>query len=484
VSEGANDWWRDAVVYQVYPRSFQDSDDDGVGDLRGVVARLDHLAWLGADAVWLSPFYPSPGADCGYDISDFTGVDPELGTLADADELIAAAHRRGLRVLLDLVPSHTSIEHPWFREHPERYVWADGGPPNNWVAAFGGPAWTRDERTGRWYLHSFYPEQPDLDWRRADVRKAIGDVIRFWRGRGVDGFRVDAVQALAKDPELRDDPPATAPFALPLPDELTHLDLAHSRAGHGPGMREALDSIRAAAGDAYLVGEVYLPTAQLDDYLEHFEQVFAFEFLHAPRDAQRLAQVIRATSRLERAAWVLSNHDFTRLATRFGESHARAAAMMLLTLPGAAFVYQGDEIGMADGPGASPPVDRHGRDGFRHPMQWDGGTAGGFSSGTPWLEPVDPARRSVAGQAGEDGSMLELYRSLISLRPRLGPGITEVEAAGDVLGYRRGEHVVALNLGEQEARLEPAGELVLSTNPAHRAGALAPGEGIVRDRTV
>src|SRR4051812_48301039 len=185
------EWWRDAVIYQIYPRSFQDSDGDGLGDIPGVTARLDHLDWLGVDAIWLSPFYPSPGADLGYDVVDFTGVDPRLGTLAQVDELIEAAHARGLRVLLDLVPSHTSIEHPWFREHPERYVWADGGPPNNWRASFGGPAWARDEVTGRWYLHSFYPEQPDLDWRNPDVRTAMGEVVRFWLDRGADGFRVD-----------------------------------------------------------------------------------------------------------------------------------------------------------------------------------------------------------------------------------------------------------------------------------------------------
>jgi alpha-glucosidase len=432
---------------------------------------------LGVDALWLSPFYPSPGADCGYDISDFTGVDPALGTLADVDELIAQAHRRGLRVLFDLVPSHTSIEHPWFREHPDWYVWADGGPPNNWVAAFGGPAWTRDEISGRWYLHSHYPEQPDLDWSRADVRRAFGEVIRFWRARGVDGFRVDAVQGLAKDPELRDDPLATKPFPLPLDDEHARLEHVHSR--DGPGMEEALGAIREAAGDGFLVGEVYLPTERLGGYLRQLDLVFAFEFLHAPRDAGRIAEVIRASEALPRLAWALSNHDFPRLIGRFGPDHARAAAVLLLTLPGAAFVYQGDEIGMGDGPGASPPHDRAGRDPYRHPMQWDGTPAGGFTRATPWLPATDPGVRNVAAQEGDEGSMLELYRALIALRRELGPGISGIEAAGDVLHYRRGEHLVALNLGDREVPFEAPGELALSTRADHAPGTLAAGEGIL-----
>ena len=216
MSDGERPWWADAVVYQIYPRSFQDSDGDGVGDLRGVIARLDHLAWLGVDAFWLSPIYPSPLADMGYDVADYTAVAREYGTLADFDELVARAHDRGIRVLLDLIPSHTSIEHPWFREHPEWYFWSDDRPPNNWVASFGGPAWTRDERTGRWYLHSFYPEQPDLNWRNPEVRAAMAGVVRFWIARGVDGFRVDAIDRVMKDEALRDDPPATEPFGLPM----------------------------------------------------------------------------------------------------------------------------------------------------------------------------------------------------------------------------------------------------------------------------
>ena len=288
-------WWLDAVVYQIYPRSFQDSDGDGDGDLRGIAARLDHVVALGADAIWLSPFYPSPMADGGYDVANYTGVDPRFGSLEDADALIAAAHERGLRVLLDVVPCHTSIEHPWFREHPERYVWSDrDGPQNNWLAAFGGPAWSRDERSGRWYLHSFYPEQPDLNWRNEDVRADMAAALGFWMHRGVDGFRLDAIDRLLKDRELRDDPPATGPPPLPELGDGATLDMRHSR--NAPGIGEALAALRAGAGErALLVGEVYLPAARLAPYLEHLDVAFAFELLHAAWDARAVAAAIEAT---------------------------------------------------------------------------------------------------------------------------------------------------------------------------------------------
>jgi alpha-glucosidase len=466
-------WWREGVLYQVYPRSFADSDGDGSGDLRGIVERLDHLAWLGVDALWLSPFYPSPLADMGYDVADYTDVAPEYGTLADLDELIARAHERGIRVLLDLVPSHTSIEHPWFREHPDRYVWSDDGPANNWVASFGGPAWSRDEVTGRWYLHSFYPEQPDLDWRNPGVRAAIGDVIRFWTARGVDGFRVDALDRVMKDVALRDDPPATAPSPWPAPAEYTALDHVHSL--NDPEIGVALAALREAAGDAFLVGEVYLTAAQLRPYLEHLDQVFAFELPHGAFEARRLRDVIARTTPLERVAWVLSNHDFPRVATRVGESRARLAAMLLLTLPGAAFLYQGEEIGMVEGPGADPPIDRAGRDPHRHPMQWEPAPSGGFTTGTPWLPQTDPERRSVAGQRGQAGSMLELYRALISVRSELTGPLEPLDAGPDVLAYRRGAHVVALNLGERPAEMPVAGEPLIATDRRIGAGDALPG---------
>ena len=434
-------WWQDAVVYQIYPRSFQDSDGDGVGDLLGITQRLDHLSYLGVDALRLSPIYPSPLADFGYDVSDYSGVDPVFGSLDDLDALVREAHARGLRVLLDLVPSHTSTEHPWFREHPDRYIWSPvDGPPNNWRSVFGGSAWARDERSGRWFLHTFYPEQADLDWRNPEVVAAMQDVVRFWLDRGVDGFRVDALTAIVKDAELRDDPPPAAPFALPLTGEF---------------------------------GEVYLGTADYARWLEQLDLVFAFELLFSPWEADALRTAIGPAAELQRVAWVLSNHDFDRLASRVGPQNVRAAAVLLLTLPGAAFVYQGDEIGLPDGPGHEPPYDRAGRDRLRHPMQWD--RDGGFTSGEPWLPLIDPGERNVKAQRGDPGSLLELYRRLISLRRELGDGFALVDAEPGVVAYDRGGHTVAINT-TAEPREAPGGEVVLAT---HAGRGLPPHAGLI-----
>jgi alpha-glucosidase len=474
-SKDAAEWWCDAVFYQIYPRSFQDSDGDGVGDLEGVRRRLPYLSDLGVDAFWLSPIYPSPLADGGYDITDHADVHPLFGSLDDFDRLLAEAHARRLRVILDLVPSHTSIEHPWFREHPDWYVWSDIGPANNWLSAFGGSAWSRDDATGRWYLHSFYPEQPDLNWRHPEVRRAVGDVIRFWRARGVDGFRVDAVDRLAKDPELRDDPPALEPWSLPLPAEYAALHHVHSRSATGIG--DALASIREAAGDAFLVGEVFRPTAELALYLEHFDAVFAFEFMFAAWEPEALARVLAPVCELGRVAWVLANHDFPRLASRHGEESTRLAAMLQLTLPGPAFVYQGDELGMVDGrPGSR--FDRAGRDAARHPMQWDASPSAGFTEGTPWLPPIDQERRNVADQRDDPDSLLMLYRSLVRLRPQL-RGALEILAAEDGrLAYRRGDHVVELNLSDDVIPRLSEGEVVLATHRGYE-DRLAPRGGVV-----
>ncbi len=462
-------WWRDAVVYQVYPRSFQDSDGDGVGDLRGIERRLDHLAWLGVDALWLSPIYPSPMHDFGYDVADYKGVDPVFGSLEDFDSLVAAARERGLRVLLDLVPCHTSIEHPWFREHPDWYIWAD--EPNNWLSAFGGSAWSPLD--GRFYLHSFYPEQPDLDWRNPEVVAAMQDALRFWIDRGAAGYRVDAIDRLLKDARLRDDLPANEPFGLPLSDAEKELALTHSR--NAPDTGAALARIREAVGDSLLVGEVYLPSARWQPYLEHLDAAFAFELLHARWDAAVLRAAIEATTRRPGAAWVLSNHDFGRLVTRFGAENARSAALVLLTLPGPAFLYQGDEIGLGDGPGGEREFDRAGRDRFRHPMQWDGSPAGGFTTGDPWLPVVDPERTNVEAQRDDPGSTLTLVRDLLTIRRVLGAKIELLEAPEGVLSYRRGEHAVAVNTTGQERRTPLSGDVVLETQPGVlRAGALAP----------
>jgi alpha-glucosidase len=463
------------VVYQVYPRSFQDSDGDGIGDLAGVRSRLDHLAWLGVDALWLSPIYPSPMADFGYDVSDYTDVDPVFGDLAEFARLVEAAHERGLKLLMDVVPCHTSIEHPWFREHPDWYIWADR--PNNWVAAFGGSAW---EKLGdRYYLHSFYPEQPDLNWRNPEVVAAMQDVLRFWIERGVDGYRIDAIDRLMKDPDLRDDPPASEPYGLPVSDEEAKLALSNSR--NGPGTSEALAKMREAAGEAFLVGEVYLPSARWQPYVEHFDAAFAFELLLASWDARIINNAIEACASTGKAAWAMSNHDFGRLATRFGRENARAALMMLLTLPGPAFLYQGDEIAQGDGPpGEERRFDRAGRDRFRHPMQWDGSPGGGFSTGEPWLPAVDPAERNVEAQRDDPESTLTLTRELVALRRELGEGFEPLDAAEGVVAYRRGRHTIAINTTAEPHPVPLRGEPRLETAPgALRDGTLAPHSGAI-----
>jgi alpha-glucosidase len=467
-------WWTDAVVYQIYPRSFQDSDGDGIGDLGGIRSRLDYLAWLGVDALWMSPIYPSPLADFGYDVSDYTAIDPVFGSFADFDALVEEAHARGLRVLMDVVPCHTSIEHPWFREHPDWYIWRDA--PNNWPSAFGGSAWTRCGE--RFYLHSFYPEQPDLDWRNPEVVAAMQDVFRFWLGRGVDGYRIDAIDRLLKDKELRDEPPATEPFGLPLTDE--EAKLARIYSVDAPDTGEALAKIRAACGDAFLVGEVYLPSAKWQPYLEHLDVAFAFELLHSPWELESLRRAIEATTRRRGAAWVMSNHDFGRLATRFGAENARAAALLLLTLPGVAFLYQGDEIAQREGPPGETRHDRAGRDRYRHPMQWSRDERGGFTTGEPWLPLVDPQLHNVEDQRDDPESMLSLVRELIALRRTLADGLHLLEAAPGVLAYERGEHTVAVNTTRDERPAPVRGKVVVETEPgALREGRLAPHAGVV-----
>jgi alpha-glucosidase len=467
-------WWQDAVIYQIYPRSFQDSDGDGIGDLPGVERRLDHLAWLGVDALWLSPIYPSPMYDMGYDVADYKGVDPVFGTLEDFDRLVESARERGLRVVLDTVPCHSSIEHPWFSEHRDWYIWRD--QPNNWLSAFGGSAWS--ELDGRFYLHSFYPEQPDLDWRNPEVVAAMQDALRFWVERGAAGYRVDAIDRLLKDPELRDDPPATEAFGLPLSEAEAKLALTNSR--NAPDTPEALARIREAVDSHLLVGEVYLPSARWQPYLEHLDAAFAFELLHSEWDAEKLGAAIEATTRRPGAAWVLSNHDFGRLVTRFGPENARSAAMLLLTLPGPAFLYQGDEIGLGDGPGGERVYDRAGRDRYRHPMQWDGSPSGGFTTGEAWLPPVDPEQTNVEAQRDDPGSMISLVRDLLATRRLLGEGIELLESAPGVLAYRRGDHVIAVNTTLEERPAPASADAVLETRPgALDAGTLAPSSAAI-----
>ena len=357
------------------------------------------------------------------------------------------------------------------------------------AARLGGPAWSPDPHGRGWYLHSFYPEQPDLDWRNPEVAEAFGAALRFWLDRGVDGFRLDALDRLLKDPERRDDPPRTpdSPRVLPETDaDFSALEHVHSR--NAPDIATAVGELREAAGDAFLVGEVYLLSDAIGPYLAALDAAFSFELFQSPWDAEAVRSALVASEALGegRAAWVLSNHDFPRLPDRVGPANVRAAALLLLTLPGPAFVYQGDEIGMGDGPGRGPgvaPDDRSGRDVHRHPMQWDATTQGGFTTGTPWLPLADPAQRNVADQERDPGSLLHLYRDLIAARRSLaGPVELLGGTAPGVLAFRRGDHIVALNLGAADADAPPAGALLRHTHDPERRTApttLAPGEGFV-----
>ncbi len=450
-------------------------------------------------------------ADGGYDVADFEGVDPRFGTVQDAQRLIDDAHAHGLRVLLDLVPCHTSIEHPWFREHPERYVWSGvDGPANNWRSTFGGPAWSPDPHgRGRgWYLHSFYAEQPDLDWRHPDVAPAVGAAIATWRARGVDGFRLDALDRLLKDPQRRDDPPAHGP--PPLPEgfaDVRALEHRHSR--NAPDIATALAQLRAAAGDdAFLVGEVYLPSRRLGPYLEHLDTCFAFELLHAPWTAASVRRAIAeavAAAPGERMSWVLSNHDFPRLPDRVGREQVRAAALLLLSLPGHVFVFQGDELGLADGPGSSQPdrrasdtcrpdrcqtpagYDRAGRDPHRHPIPWEAGAPhAGFTTGEPWLAVAEAPDGPVDVQARDPTSMLGLYRRLIAARRDLRGPLELLDAADGVVAFTRGAHVVAVNVSAEAQPAPRAGAIVVHTDAPEPGGpaptTLVPGEGFVASR--
>jgi alpha-glucosidase len=402
---------------------------DGLGDLAGVQAHLDHVAELGAAALWLSPIFPSPQKDFGYDVADYCDVDPTYGTLADLDALVTAAHERGLRVLLDLVPNHTSDQHPWFQESassrtsPKRdwYVWRDGrdgGPPNNWVATFtgGGPAWTFHEPTGQWYLHSFLPEQPDLNWENPEVAAAVHDAVRFWLDRGVDGFRVDVVQCIGKELEV-DDPPEVVAARTPH-SMLNDVERTHH---HVRGLRSVFDEY----GDRLLLGEVFLlDTARVARYVRPGELHLGmnFPFTLAPWEEPTLRRRIERAYREHDAVgawptWVLSNHDLSRHRTRYGgsEQRARAAAVLLLTLRGTPIVYQGEELGLEDAAvPAERVVDPGGRDGCRAPIPWTAAAPHGWSD--PWLPlPPDAAERSVEAQCGDPASVLALYRRLRDL---------------------------------------------------------------------
>lgn len=521
-------WWKYGVVYQIYPRSYQDSNGDGIGDLAGIRRRLDYLAWLGVDAVWISPIYPSPMADFGYDVADYCGVDPIFGTLDDMRGLIADAHARGLKVILDFVPNHSSDRHAWFqearssRDNPKRdwYIWKDplpgGGPPNNWISNFGGSAWEFDEASGQYYYHAFLKEQPDLNWRNPEVRRAMYDALRFWLEMGVDGFRVDVIWHLIKDAEFRDNPPNPGWHpGLPDIDRLLQVHSADQEEVH-----EVIREMRAVLEefpDRVLIGEIYLPIERLVTYygrdMSGAHLPFNFQLIHAAWNARTLGSLV---AEYEEALpeggwpnWVLGNHDKPRIAARIGQEQARVAAMLLLTLRGTPTMYYGDEVGIGH---VEIPPDRvqdpweknepgmgFNRDPQRTPMHWDSGPNAGFSEGMPWL-PLSPIadQCTVEQLSADEGTILSLYRKLIQLRKErralnIGSYKT-LRAEGDVFAYERrlGDErlLVYLNLGHSEVDVplpEDAGHpnLILSTRTDRmerlEAGhvTLRPDEGVI-----
>jgi alpha-glucosidase len=484
-------WWQEGIIYEIYPRSFQDSNGDGNGDLGGIIARLDHFVELGIDAIWISPIFPSPMRDGGYDVVNYTDIDPLFGTLDDFDRLLSDAHARGIKVLLDLVPNHTSDQHPWFRESrtsvrsPKRdwYLWRDpapdGGPPNNWLSEFGGSAWEFDVTSGQYYYHAFLPCQPDLNWRNQQLRAAMFEVMRFWLRRGVDGFRVDVLWHLLKDAQFRDNPTnpdfkeGDPPYRRLIPSHTTDLPEVHDVVA---ALRNVIDEFP----DRVMIGEVYLPFDRLVAYygreLRGAHLPFNFSLIEQRWDATAIANLINSYERALPPGgwpnWVLGNHDRPRIATRIGLNQARIAAMLLLTLRGTPTIYYGEEIGMQqcviannrvrDPIGDSIPGLERGRDGVRTPMQWDASQHAGFSSATPWL-PVcaNSAACNLAEQRGNPRSMYNLYRRLIACRRaasvlRRG-GYRKVEARGDVLIFVRQTEterlLVALNFGKRPTRV-------------------------------
>ncbi len=451
-------WWRDGVIYQIYPRSFVDSNGDGLGDLPGIISRLDYLADLGIDALWLSPVYPSPDKDFGYDVSDYCAIDPRYGSLADFDRLVAEAHARGLHLILDMVMNHTSDQHAWFqesrssRDNPKRdwYIWRDPAPisagngdsrrgaPNNWQASFGGKAWEYDATTGQYYLHLFTKEQPDVNWRNPAVRQAQLGAFRFWMERGVDGFRLDVFNAYFKHPDFPDNP---SKFGLRGFDRQRHLyDMDQ------PEMLPLLNELRLLLDsypERYSVGETYLTSPQKTvSYCspDKLHAAFSFDFtsneISFPwNPGWIMEQIARREQTFNTAGiWptnVMSNHDLPRAASRYSkgedDSQARVAMALLLTLRGTAFMYYGEEIGMRDitlrrSEILDPPGQRYwpiykGRDGCRSPMQWDNGVQAGFTTGTPWL-PVHPdfLHRNVLAQQADPQSLFHFTKSLLALR--------------------------------------------------------------------
>ena len=496
-------WWNGAVFYQVYVRSFADSDDDGVGDLPGIAGRLEHVKRLGVDAIWLTPFYPSPQKDHGYDVADYYGVNPQYGTLADFDHLVARAHGLGLKLLVDMVPNHTSDQHEWFRSaasapddpHRSRYHFADpgadGAPPNNWTSSFGGPAWTREPNGKQWYLHLFAPEQPDLNWWDPAVPAEFERILKFWLDRGADGFRIDVASALFKRRDLADRPMiADRVSGAPRPDSAFSII-------DQPQLHEVYRRWRQIANEytpeRVLVGEIFDPRRHAR-YIVPDQLHMAFALLHIPWDAALWRRSIEVSRRALRGpgtepTWTMSNHDVVRHVTRLGggtlgRDRARAALMLLLGLPGQVFLYQGEELGLEE---VDVPEDRRedpvflhtggrqvGRDGCRVPLPWHRGEPNaGFSKAEPWL-PMPPGwdRFAADTQAGSGWSMLGYYRRALALRRRLAGRLPDALAWADaprgVLAYERGGLFAACNFSRRPAHVAVpgrTGRLVLASHP-------------------
>ena len=493
-------WWQSAVIYEVYPRSFQDSNGDGIGDLDGIIQRLDYLVKLGVDAIWVAPIYRSPMADFGYDVSDYCGVDPIFGTMQDFDRLLKEAHRRDLKLILDFVPNHSSDQHPWFmesrssRENSKRdwYLWRD--EPNNWMSNFGGSGWEWDKQTNQYYYHSFLKEQPDLNWRNRAVRTAMYDSLRFWLDKGVDGFRVDVMWLLIKDDQYRENPqnpnftPAQSSGNTSLPVYNSNLPEVHEVVAE---MRAVIDSYPGRV----LIGEIYLPTKDLMAYygqdLNGANLPFNFLLLQCPWNAQAVAQIISEyMTMLPQGAWpnwVLGNHDNARIATRVGLPQAAIAAMLLLTLPGTLTIYYGEEIGMANTliqpKDVQDPAEKRqpgigmGRDPERTPMIWDCSEMAGFTSGRPWLPlGFDHRAANVEVEEGDRASIFNLYRRLIALRRThpvlVGGQLSCLTALGDLLRYERDAEnerlVIFLNFGYSPIQVSAESAVILAGTDSRR----------------
>jgi alpha-glucosidase len=487
------EWWKRAVIYEIYPRSFQDSDGDGIGDLRGILTRLDYLVELGVDTLWIAPIYPSPMADFGYDVSDYCGISPIFGTMTDFENLLSQAHSRGLRLILDFVPNHTSDQHPWFlesrssRESAKRdwYIWRD--QPNNWTSNFGGSGWESDKLTAQYYYHSFLKQQPDLNWRNPAVIEAMFQVLRFWMEKGVDGFRVDVMWLMIKDDQFRDNPPNPG-FQPGASSNQRFLPVYNS---DRPEVHELVAQMRGVVDefpDRVLIGEIYLPVSRLMTYygqgLEGANLPFNFHLLQCPWSASAVAEVIGEYDRaLPQGAWpnwVLGNHDQPRIASRIGKRQARVAAMLLLTLPGTLTLYYGDEIGMSNVPIApelvQDPAEKNepgigqGRDPERTPMCWDRSPLAGFTTGTPWLPlSADQALVNVAAEQEDKTSSLKLYGKLIGLRREhttlIGGKLHDIRVEQNLLRYRISgdeEFEVVLNMAHDQLSVPTLQGVVLA----------------------